>query len=189
MADRETFEIGVVRDAHGLDGALRIQLFDPSSDALVRGGAIRLRSPSGDATTFTVRGAAEVPGKPGVWRVAIEEIRDRDAALAVRGHHVEIDRDATTPIADDEFFLADAIGRPVRRHGADASARSLGTIIAVTSNGAQDLFEVQYRGADGRRRTWLLPVLPQMIREVTPDAVHVELPLGMLPDELEDGDG
>jgi 16S rRNA processing protein RimM len=185
----ETFEIGVVRDAHGLDGALRIQLFDASSDALVRHIAMRLRSPGGEATTITVRAAAEVPGKPGMWRVVTDEIRDRDEALALRGHLVEIDRTAASPIADDEYFLADAIGRPVRRHGGDAAARSLGTIIAVTSNGAQDLFEVQYRGADGRKRTWLLPVLPQMIREVTPDAVLVDLPLGMLPDELEADDG
>lgn len=189
MADTETFEIGVVRDAHGLDGALRIQLFDPDSRVLAQGGAMRLRSSDGHAMVITVSRAAEVPGKPGMWRVSADEVRDRDQALSLRGSHLEIDRAAAAPVADDEFFLADAIGRAVRRRDADPAGRNLGVVIALTSNGVQDLFEVQYRSRDGRKRTWLLPVLPQMIQEVTPEAVWVDLPLGMLPDELEDGDG
>lgn len=189
MAGTDTFEIGVVRDAHGLGGAVRVQLFDPTSSSLRRGQTLRLRAPGGALVVVTIRSAAEIPGKPGAWRVETDELHDRDAALAVRGHHLEIERAASPPPADDEFYLADAIGRPVRRHGDADETRTLGVVAAITSNGAQDLFEVEYRSRDGRTRTWLLPVVPHMIREVTREAVWVELPLGLLPDELEVGDG
>ncbi len=83
---------------------------------------------------------------------------------------------------DDEFYLADAIGRPVQR---ERDGVALGTIVGVTSNGVQDLLEVQYTRKDGRKDTWLLPALPQFIVDVDDARMQVELPLGLLPDEFE----
>jgi 16S rRNA processing protein RimM len=188
MGTVETFEVGVVAGAHGLGGALRIHLFDAASRALDRGCAVRLRrTGAAGGTTITVRRSVAVPGKPGTWRVESDDVRDRDAALALAGCVVEIDRASVAPAADDEFFLADAIGLPVLRARPQGDPVALGMIVGVTSNGAQDLFEVSYRGANGRTQTWLLPVLPHVIRDVTKQAVWVDPPLGLVPDELEDG--
>lgn len=187
MGASDTFEVGVVAGAHGLGGGLKINLFDPASTALAAGRPVVLRAPDGARRiTVVVARSAPVPGKPGAFRVECESVGDRDAALALAGWIVEVDRSAVAPLQPDEFFLADAVGLPVLRARDGAEPMVLGTIVAVTSNGAQDLFEVRYRAGDGRTRTWLLPVLPHVIRDVTAAAVWIDPPLGLVPDELED---
>jgi 16S rRNA processing protein RimM len=187
MGAPDSFEIGVVTGAHGIAGVLRVRMYGDVS-RVARGRTLTLRAVESDArAVITVTDVAEIPGKPGQLRIACAEIGDRDAAQAKVGWTIEIPRDAATPAADDEFFLADAVGLSVF-HTRDADrSRSFGTIVAITSNGAQDLFEVRYRSKDGRTRTWLLPVLPHVIRDVTSDAVIVDPPLGLVPEELEDG--
>jgi 16S rRNA processing protein RimM len=190
MGAPDSFEIGVVSGAHGLGGVLRVRMFDAAT-RVCSGDTLTLRAPSSEQrTTITVRDVADVPGKRGQLRVAADEVGDRNAAEALAGWTIEIPRAAVAPPADDEFFLADAVGLPVLRKRDDAEPaappRELGTIIAITSNGVQDLFEVRYRAKDGRMRTWLLPVLPHVIRDVTTTAVWIDPPLGLVPEELED---
>jgi len=185
MGASDSFEVGVVAAVHGLGGALRVRLYDPSSSVIDPGCTVRLRSGEGTVSDFVVRRSAVVPGKPGMFRVELGGVADRDAALALVGRILEIDRAAAAPPSDDEFFLADAVGLPVLRARTEGEPQALGTIIGVTSNGAQDLFDVRYRAADGRTRTWLLPVLPHIIRDVTETAVWVDPPLGLLPDEFD----
>jgi 16S rRNA processing protein RimM len=134
--------------------------------------------------TAIVESFAPVPGKPGQWRVQLRDVDDRDAAEDLIGLRVEIERTALPQPAADEFYLADAMGLPVRRRRGTA-VDELGTVVGLTSNGAQDLFEIGYRGRDGRKRSWLLPVLPGFVVDVTRDAVWVDPPLGLVPDELD----
>lgn len=186
MGASDSFEIGVVTGAHGIGGVLRVRMFGESS-RVSKGRTLTLRAPDSDRRVLlTVRDVAEIPGKAGQLRIACEEIGDRDAAQALLGYVLELSRDAAAPAAADEFFLADAIGLVVLRKRKDGDPRQLGTVVAVTSNGAQDLFEVSYHAKDGRTRTWLLPVLPHVIRDVTTEAVWIDPPLGLVPDELED---
>jgi len=183
----ESFEIGVVTGAHGIGGVLRVRMFCESS-RVSKGRTLTLRAPDSDRrVVLTVRDVAEIPGKPGHLRISCEQIGDRDAAQALLGYVLELSRDAAMPAAADEFFLVDAIGLPVLQKRDDGDPLQLGTVVAITSNGAQDLFEVRYRAKDGRTRTWLLPVLPHVIRDVTAQAVWIDPPLGLVPDELEDG--
>jgi 16S rRNA processing protein RimM len=178
-------EIGVVTGAHGVRGGLRVKLHDPGSRALAPGLQLQLVAPGRADIEMTVAHCTEVPGTPGAWRVELDGLVDRELAESLRGRSVVVARADLPRLADDEFYLADAIGLPVR---SKPDERELGTIAAVTSNGAQDLFEVRYRDRRGRTSTWLLPVLPSFVRDVTADAVWVELPPGMLPDELDSGE-
>ena len=66
-------------------------------------------------------------------------------------------------------------------------AQALGVVAGVTSNGVQDLLEVEWTRPDGRRDTWLLPALPQFIADLDGERLRVDLPLGLLPDALEEG--
>jgi 16S rRNA processing protein RimM len=186
MGAPDSFEIGVVTGAHGIAGVLRVRMFGDASRA-AKGRTLTLRAADSDErVVITVTSVAEIPGKRDQLRIACAEIGDRDAAEAKVGWAIEIPRTAAAPAADDEFFLADAVGLPVLRKRDVGEPIALGTIIAVTSNGAQDLFEVRYRAKDGRTRTWLLPVLPHVIRDVTTEAVWIDPPLGLVPEELED---
>jgi 16S rRNA processing protein RimM len=176
--------VGYVAAAHGVRGGVRVHLHDPDSQALEPGRRVTLRRDGRTLATHEVLHADPIPGKPGRFRVSLAGVPGRDQAEALRGCELLVARHELPALADDEFYLADAIGLPVQRehHG---QIEALGTVVGLTSNGVQDLFEVQWRGPDGRTHAWLLPVLPQHIVEVGPAGVLVDLPLGLLPDALE----
>jgi 16S rRNA processing protein RimM len=178
-------EIGVVSGPHGVHGGLRVRLHDPASTALAPGKRLVFAAEGRADIELVVTSCGEVPGSGGSWRIELEGIRRREDADTLRGRVLVVPRDELPVLADDEFYLADAIGLPVRRRGEGDRIDELGKIRGLTGNGAQDLFEVAYRDGKGRTRTWLLPVLPAFVRDVTADAVWIELPPGMLPDELE----
>ena len=177
--------VGYVAGAHGIRGGLRVSVHDPASEALVPGRRVVLQRDGRAIATHEVRTVEPVPGKPGRHRVTLVDVGDRDAAEALRGGELLVERSELPTLADDEFYLADAIGLPVQRER-DGVVEALGTVAGLTSNGVQDLFEVQWRGPDGRMHEWLLPVLPQHVVEVSAARVLVDLPLGLLPDALED---
>jgi 16S rRNA processing protein RimM len=181
----ERLSVGYVAGAHGLAGGLHVQLHDARSEAVRVDVELCLVRDARVQGQHRITRADPVPGKPGRWRVQLEGVDDRDAAEAYKGAQVEVARDALAPLADDEFYLADVIGHEVRRVDAPDDEPGLGTIVGVMSNGPQDLFEVQVRGPTGRPLTWLLPVVPAMIKDVDDRCVRVDLPRGLLPEELE----
>lgn len=174
--------VGYVSGSHGVRGMLRVHLHDPRSGALAPGRRVALRRDGRTLATHEVRQLDPVPGKPGHLRVTLAGVPGRDEADALRGCELLVARRDLPALADDEFYLADAIGLSVVRQ---SDQRALGTIVGLTSNGAQDLFEVEHHGADGRTLAWLLPVLPDHVVELGETVVLVDLPLGLLPDELE----
>ncbi|MEX1361624.1 MAG: ribosome maturation factor RimM [Nannocystaceae bacterium] len=178
-------ELGVVIGAHGIAGVLRILLHAPDSDALQPGRTVALVRDGARVTELTVEAVAPVPGKPNRRRLTAAGLRDRDEAEALRGCELWMSRDELPPLADDEYYLADAIGLAVQRER-DGAVQALGKVTGLTSNGVQDLFEVSWRGPDGRARPWLLPVLPHTIVDIDGQRILVDVPLGMLPDGLED---
>lgn len=174
--------VGYIAGAHGVRGAVRVHIHDPRSTTLEPGRRITLRRNGKVVATHEVALVDPVPGKPGHLRVALDGVPGRDEAEALRGCELLVERGELPELADDEFYLVDAIGRPVQR---ERDGVALGTIVGLTSNGVQDLFEVEWRGPDGRNHAWLLPVLPDCIVEVGEDRVLVDLPLGLLPEALE----
>lgn len=183
--DGPPLAVGIVTGAHGIHGVLRVRVFDPDSVALEPGRTVMLRRDGEPVGEREVAAVAPVPGKPDRRRLTFVGPRDRDAAEALRGCEILVSRDQLPPLADDEYYLVDAIGLPVLRER-DGELQVLGKIHGLTSNGAQDLFEVRWRAPNGRARTWLLPVLPQTIVEMGSERVLVEVPQGMLPDALEE---
>lgn len=181
----ESLAVAVVVGAHGIRGWVRVHLHAPGSKALRPGLGVRLRTSQAERIS-KILGVDPVPGKP-MARVHLEGVTDRDQAEALRGHELWLARGDLPPLAADEFYLADLIGLAVERVRPDGRVQPLGTVIALTSNGAQDLLEVEYQPPGRRADTWLLPVLPQFISEIA-GRLRVELPIGMLPDALADGD-
>ncbi|PCC71703.1 16S rRNA processing protein RimM [Nannocystis exedens] len=187
--------VAEVSAPHGVRGQLRFHLYDPASRALRRGLRVELRppnSPEGHARSdmsferFVILAVEPVPGKASV-RVQLDGVTDRDHAERLRGREVWVARADLPALAEDEFYLTDAIGLPVERALADGRTQALGVVAGVTSNGVQDLLEVEWTRPDGRRDTWLLPALPQFIADLDGERLRVELPLGLLPDALEQG--
>lgn len=173
--DARYLRLGYVAGAHGVHGGSKVKLFNPESTAIEAGVAVLLRSPEGPARSFTVSRVSSAPGT-GTLRVWLDGIDGREAAEALRGCELWIDRAELPALADDEYYLVDLIGLEVVRERAGV-CDSLGRITGVTSNTAQDLLCVRLRG-----REWLLPAMPPFIVAIEPERVLVDVHDDMLPD-------
>lgn len=95
----------------------------------------------------------------------LDGISSREQAEALRGTTLTIARDALPPLADDEYYHADLIGRSC--HG--AGGEMLGTVMAVENYGAGDLLEIEL--ANGARA--LVP-FRRGIAELDGEAIRVD---------------
>jgi 16S rRNA processing protein RimM len=124
--------------AQGLKGEVKAKIFTATPDALPRYG--RLHTQDGRTLTIT----AYRPGKEGEAVIAFAEVRDRNAAEALKGTQLFVARDALPAAGDEEFYHADLIGLDVR----DPGGKPLGKVRAVHNHGAGDLLEISGAGAD-----------------------------------------
>ncbi len=170
----EALEIGVVAGAHGVRGALRVRLHGLGGALPEPGSRVWVVSRGGAHLDGTVRRCVPVPGKP-MLRLFLAELSRRDEAEALRGASVRVPRGELPPLADDEFYLADAVGLPVRGRVGGEPHDDLGVVAGVLA-GNQDLLVV--RTADDVE--WYIPAAAGFVREVD-GAVHVDLPEGMGP--------
>jgi 16S rRNA processing protein RimM len=188
MSNAPRLTVGYVAGAHGLAGLVRVQLHDADSQSVRPGAELVLTDQAQqgrEVGRYRVDAVERAPGKDGRLRVRLAGVDDREQAESLTRMTIEVDRDALPPLQDDEFYLADALGLAVRRIVEDGSMQELGRVVGSSSNGSQDLFEVQWHDEGGQVHEWLLPALPQFVRDVDDERILVDVPAGFLPDALE----
>ena len=126
--------------AQGLKGEVKIKLFTAAPDALPRYGA--LQTADGRKLVIT----AYRPGKQGEAVIAFEGVRSREAAEALRGTQLFVDRALLPEPDEDEFYHADLIGLEAR----DTEGRVLGKVAALHNFGASDVIELTRATSEGR---------------------------------------
>jgi len=124
--------LAAVIGAQGLKGEVKAKLFTASPDALPRYGVLHTR----DGRELKV--TAFRPTKPGEAVIAFEGVRDRNAAEALKGAELLVDRAALPQTEEDEFYHADLIGLEAR----DTEGRILGKVSALYNYGASDVIEL-----------------------------------------------
>jgi 16S rRNA processing protein RimM len=179
MPPARHLQLGYVAGVHGVRGGLRVKLFNAESSTLTPGLIVGLRERSGEGAPLREYEIARAAPKPGsdlvrVWLVGVE---GREAAEALRGRELWVDRAALPELDEDEFYLADLVGLEVVREREDGGFDSLGEVNGVTTNGLQDLLCVKLRG-----REWLLPALPPFIVAIEDARVIVDVHDDMLPE-------
>jgi 16S rRNA processing protein RimM len=129
--------VGIVVGAQGVRGAVRVKSFteDPAdigrySPVEDEGGSRKLR--------LAVVGEAK-----GVVIATLDGISDRNAAEALRGTRLYVDRDRLPGTDEDEFLYSDLIGLAVEA----PDGIRLGTVASVGDFGAGDVLEITL--ADG----------------------------------------
>jgi len=149
--------LAAIAGAHGIRGEVRLKLFTDSADNLahhpsvfVGGRELRLEKVGG-------------AGKAVVARLA--GVSTREAAEALRGELIEVDRASLAPLDEGEYYHADLIGLAC----VDADGTPLGTVVAVENFGAGDLLEVE--GENGKRA--LVPFTPG-IADLTDGRVTID---------------
>jgi 16S rRNA processing protein RimM len=76
--------------------------------------------------------------------IAFEGVRDRNAAEALKGVELFVDRAALPDTDEDEFYHADLVGLEAR----DVEGRVLGKVSAIHNYGASDVIELSRPDGD-----------------------------------------
>ena len=142
--DQGRIALAAVAGAQGIKGELRLKLFGEGAASLAVHKTVFLGGV--ERGLLSVRDA----GKAAVARIA--GVNDRNAAEALRGQLIEIDRTALPPLEEGEYYHADLIGLPCE----DLEGKAAGAVVAVENFGAGDLLEVER--TDGKRS--LIPFKP-----------------------------
>lgn len=165
-------QVGRIVSTHGVRGEMRVQPWCDSPDYLCRfstlyfdgdgreGRAVRTCRPHGNITLLTLEGVDSV-----------------EAANALRGRILYMDR-TEAGLGEDEWFIEDLLGCQV----IDAENGTVyGKLKEVSQTGANDVWHIQ--APNGRE--YLLPAIPDVIREVMPEEEKITItPLkGIFDDE------
>jgi 16S rRNA processing protein RimM len=128
---------------HGVRGEVRVKSFTADPMSLGHYGPLA----AADGRRFEIERLR--PAKQ-VVIAKFHGIDDRNAAEALNGTELYVDREALPEADDDEFYHADLIGLAA----VDPEGNAVGTIVAVQNFGAGDLLEIRLAGSS---RTELVP--------------------------------
>ncbi len=103
--------LAVVARPHGVQGELRLKIYNLDSDVLQRQRRVRLVTTDGEVRQVRIKTARSVPG---ALLVRLEGVADRNAADALRGATFEVPREALAEIEEeDEHYVVDLVGSRV----------------------------------------------------------------------------
>lgn len=175
---RTQLRVGRLVKAHGLKGALKLELYTDDPDGRFTPGAeFTLQVPESSpwhGKTVTVREFKWMNSHPVVF---LEGIEDRTAAESIVRAILWIDQDTTAPVVeDDAWYDHQLVGLDVVREGS-----VVGRVTRVDHFPAQDLLGVQLADED---REVLVPFVKAIVPEVDMAAgrLVVTPPAGLFED-------
>ena len=160
--------LGAITGPHGVRGLVKVKTFTEVPEDIAAYGPVEDET---GTRRFTLRitGAAK-----GQVIVAMDGVGDRNAAEALKGQRLYVERAALPEPDDGSFYHADLIGMDV----VALDGTALGTVSALYDFGAGDLLE--FRAADGKAR--MLPFTEEVVPTVDLEArrMVVDPPEGAL---------
>jgi len=169
-ADRGLVTLATIAGAHGLKGALKLNIETDSDSLLKPGQQVALRLPSGENQNHTIK--IIKPFGPKAKLLYFDQIKSRTAAQPLKGALIQVPRGELPPLDDGTYYWYDLIGLEV----IDVCRGYVGTVKAILPTGANDVYVVR----DGKRET-LIPVIKSVVKEVDLDkgCITVDLPDGL----------
>jgi len=179
---RETVAVGRVLRPHGLRGEVVVEVLTEAPRRFDPGSSLLLVREGRPEVTLVVAGrrAASAPGRPGggartrqaTVLVRFAGIGDREAAAALRGGWLEIERSLVPPAPAGTYYRFELLGCRCSDGGED-----LGEVVEVVEDGGGLLLIV----ADGRREV-PVPFVARFLRAVDVEhgRIDLELPPGLI---------
>jgi 16S rRNA processing protein RimM len=157
--------IGAISGAFGVTGEVRLKSFCSTPSDIAAYGPL---SSEDGSRQFRVTLTKLVTGGFGA---RIAGVTSREAAEALRGTSLFIDREKLPSLPDDEFYHADLIGLEVL----DTGGESVGKVIAIHNHGAGDIVEIS---STRHKSALLLPFTKAIVPNVDLSAgrLIVDLP-------------
>lgn len=161
-------QVAKIATAHGVRGLVKLKMMgdDPS---LLETVPVFIGETSAQTLKLTLKNPLGAN-----WVAVVEGVHERNAAEALRGTGLWIDRDTLPEIGADEYYAADLIGMTaLGEDGAD-----VGVIVAVENFGASPLLEIKPAG----QPSFYLPFTSETVIGEDLDArvITVRLPEGLL---------
>jgi 16S rRNA processing protein RimM len=136
--------VGAIAGAFGVHGEVRLKSFTAVPEDVAAYGPL-------ETEDGTRRFDVTLTGQANKALVArLSGIDSKEAADALRGTRLHVDRARLPEPEEDEFYHADLVGLEV----VDTGGAALGRVTAVLNHGASDLLEIR---APGQSATVLLP--------------------------------
>ena len=145
--------LGQIIGPHGLAGEVQIRTFTGEPEDIARYGPLQDQSGERNFEILKIRPAKKGPV------VRLKGVASREAAEALKGVELYIERERLPDPDEEEWYYADLIG--LTALGMDGAP--LGSVIAVQNFGAGDLLEI--RPADGGP-TLLIPFRQATVPEI-----------------------
>lgn len=136
-AEANRILLGRIAGAHGIRGEVLIHAYTAAPGDI---GAYGPLLDASGARSFEIR-IVRVTTKGVVARLV--GVGDRNAAEALKGVELYVDRDRLPAAAEGEFYHADLIGLAA----VDPQGKPIGVIVAVPNYGAGDLLEIRLAGS------------------------------------------
>lgn len=170
-------QMAVVGAAHGIRGEVRVKTFTGHPLALADYGPLYAK----DGRTFEI---VDIRPAGTVVVARFKGIADRNAAEALAGTELFVDRSALPGEEEDEFYHADLVGLAVK----DDAGAILGKVTAVQNFGGGDLLELTL----GSRKGVLIPFSKAAVPEILVAGGFVRVDpvaAGLVEDDDPDGKG
>ncbi len=164
LTTRRFVPVAEVARAHGIQGEVRLKLYQEGSDLLAQRPTLKLRLPDGEeraANVTSIRNA----NKAVLARIA--GVTDRDAAEAIHGAVLLVPRDEFPPLEEGEFYACDIEGARAEL----PSGEVVGRVLGLTSYPTCEVLVVERE--DGSKIE--VPLLDDFVASVDPDAAVVRL--------------
>jgi 16S rRNA processing protein RimM len=159
--------LGRITGAQGIKGEVKLQSFTADPLDIASYGPLD----TSNGQRLTIR---SIKPHKNMLLARIEGVEDRNAAEALRGVELMIDRDRLPAADEDEIYHADLIGLSAH----DTGGNLVGTVVDVLDFGAGELLEL--KPAQGK--TFLVPFSVETVPEIDLDAgrLVIDPPEGLL---------
>jgi 16S rRNA processing protein RimM len=153
--------VGEIVGVYGIKGWVKVKSFTDPRENLLTYQPWFLSDKEGRSVDYELREGRQ-QGKGLIAR--LESIEDRDAAAALLGYQIRVDRDALGTPEPGQYFWSDLCGLAVET----ADGVALGQVSSLIETGANDVLVVE-----GERRRLIPFVQEQVVKSVDLDSGRV----------------
>jgi 16S rRNA processing protein RimM len=166
-------QVGHITGAYGIAGGIRVSPYSPDADALLQVKTWWLDKPA--LRPVKVRTARLHSGDV---VATLADVKDRDAAEALKGAAISIPRSEFPALPEDEYYWTDLIGMDV----VNLQGEALGKVADMMHNGAQSILRIMPvpdELASDKAQERLVPFVDQFVKEVDVAGRKITLDWGL----------
>jgi 16S rRNA processing protein RimM len=167
--------MGIITAPHGVRGQMKVKIFCELAQDLTAYGPLSLED--GTALPLQIKGFNK-----GLAICSAASVSNRDAAEALKGSALYLERDKLPELDEGEIYQADLLGMQV----CNSDGTLLGKVFGLHDFGAGEIVEIQL---PDRNETEMLPYYPPFLKQVDTKARQIILDVHDADEPEKNGQG